>query len=97
MEALRSELETEKRSVSTLKEAIKAYENGNSQAEAEKTRSQQAYKRNEIASFQRSANYNASTRNQLKGEEGLLEDLKGASRGSSPIEAAFARTRGHPK
>lgn len=45
MDVLRSELDTEKKSVGSLKEAIRNYESGSTQAEAEKSRSQQAFKR----------------------------------------------------
>lgn len=76
LEALRSELETEKRSVSTLKEAIKAYENGNSQAEAEKTRSQQAYKRERDRLLSKISELQRIHEESIEREEGLLEDLK---------------------
>lgn len=44
-ESLRSELETERKTIATLKEAIKAYESDTSQVEAERARNTQAFKR----------------------------------------------------
>ena len=76
LDTLRSELETERKSVSTLKEAIKSYETGNSQAEAEKTRSQQAYKRERDRLIGKCRELQRIQEESIEREEGLLVELK---------------------
>lgn len=76
LEALKSELEGEKKSASSLKEAIKSYETGTSQAEAEKTRSQQAYKREKERLDVKLKDLTRMQEEAVEREESLLEELK---------------------
>lgn len=76
LESLKLELESEKKSVSSLKEAIKAYETGSSQAEAEKTRSQQAYKRERERLEIKIKDLNRMQEESVEREEALIEELK---------------------
>ena len=76
LENLRIELESEKRTVSSLKEAIKTYETGTTQAEAEKTRSQQAYKREKERLESKIKDLTRMQEEAVEREESLLEELK---------------------
>lgn len=76
LEAIKAELEVEKKSVTSLKEAIKAYETGTSQAEAEKTRSQQAYKREKERLESKIKDLTRMQEEAIEREETLIEELK---------------------
>lgn len=76
LEIVRNELQSEKKSVSSLKEAIKSYETGTSQAEAEKTRSQQAYKREKERLESKIKDLTRMQEESVEREEALLDELK---------------------
>jgi len=75
LDCLRGEVEVERKSVSTLKEAIKLYETGTSQAEAEKNRSQQAYKRERDRLIGKVCELQRVQEEAIEREEGLLAEL----------------------
>lgn len=76
LELLKNELETEKKSVTTLKDAIRSYETGTTQAEAEKTRSQQTYKREKERLDGKIKDLTRMHDEAIEREEALLEELK---------------------
>ena len=76
LENLRIELETERKSGLILKETIKSYESGTSQAEAEKTRSQQTFKREKERFESKIKDLTRLHVESLEREESLIEELK---------------------
>lgn len=76
LEILKKELESERKSVNSLKEAIKSYESGTSQAEAEKTRSQQTFKREKERLDSKIKDLSRLHEEALEREESLIIELK---------------------
>ena len=83
LENLRSELDAERKTISTLKEAIKAYESDTSQVEAERARNTQAFKRER-------ERLEAKTRNALRQRDEALEREEALQKS---LTAAHEQTR----